>query len=66
VNDFDLRTADERKAASDDLPPGVNYVSLDVLADSTDAAPAQLAKLMQDPKQGNVALGGGKVEAIFE
>ena len=45
-NAYDLRTAEEREQRPDELPPGVNYVSLDVLADSPQAGPAQLMKLM--------------------
>jgi protein-tyrosine phosphatase len=65
-NDYDLRTAEERKKRPDELPPSVNYVVLDVLADSPQAGPAQLEKLIQDPKKANAELGGGKVEASFK
>jgi protein-tyrosine phosphatase len=65
-NAYDLRTAVEREKRPDELPPGVNYVVVDVLADSPQAGPAQLEKLMQDPKAANVELGGGKVEAGFQ
>jgi len=65
-NAYDLRTAEERQKRPEELPPGVNYVVLDVLADSPQAGPAQLEKLMADPKAANAALGGGKVEAAFE
>ena len=64
-NAYDLRTAEEREKRPDELPPGVKYVWLDVLADSPQAGPAQLEKLMQDPQQANAALGGGKVEEGF-
>jgi len=64
-NAYDLRTAEEREKRPDELPPGVNYVWLDVLADSPQAGPAQLERLMQDPRQANAALGGGKVEEGF-
>ncbi len=64
-NAYDLRTAEERKARPEELPPGVNYVVLDVLADSPKAGPAQLEKLLTDPKVANAELGGGKVEAGF-
>jgi protein-tyrosine phosphatase len=40
-------------------------VWLNVLADADQAGPAQLQKLLRDPKEANVALGGGKVEAMF-
>jgi hypothetical protein len=41
-NAFDLRTEVERKKRPQELPTGVNYVVLDVLADSPQAGPAQL------------------------
>jgi len=62
---FDLRTAAEREARPDELPPGVDYVVLDVLADAPGAGPAMLEKLMQDPPAANAALGSGKAEAAF-
>jgi protein-tyrosine phosphatase len=37
-----------------------------VLADAEQSGPALLEKLMHNPKEANVALGGGKVEAMFE
>jgi len=63
---YDLRTADESKARKEELPVGAKYVWLNVLADSPQAGPAQLEKLMQDPKEANAALSGGKAEAGFE
>jgi protein-tyrosine phosphatase len=63
---FDLRTAEERDKRPEELPKGVNYVVLDVLADSPQAGPAQLEKLMADPKVATAELGGGKVEAAFQ
>jgi len=65
-NAYDLRTNAERDKRPEELPPGVNYVVVDVLADSPQAGPAQLEKLMADPKVANAELGGGKVEAGFE
>ena len=65
-NAYDLRTKEERDKRPEELPPGVNYVVLDVLADSPQAGPAQLEKLMADPKVANAELGGGKVEAGFQ
>jgi len=63
---FDLRTWAERSARPDELPSGTKFVWLDVLADSPQAGPAQLEKLIQDPKKANAELGGGKVEASFQ
>lgn len=65
-NAYDLRTAEERKARPDELPSGVHYVWLDVLADAPQSGPARLEKLLQNPKEANSVLGGGKVEAGFE
>jgi protein-tyrosine phosphatase len=65
-NAFDLRTAPEREARPEELPPGVNYVVLDVLADAPGAGPAMLERLMQNAEEANAALGGGQVEAGFE
>lgn len=64
--DFDLRTAEERNANPDELPPGVKYVWLNVLADSDQAESAKMENLMKDPKAANAALGGGKAEAQFK
>jgi protein-tyrosine phosphatase len=63
---YDLRTTAERETRPEELPPGVDYIVVDVLAESPSAGPAQLEKLMADPKVANVELGGGKVEAAFQ
>jgi protein-tyrosine phosphatase len=63
--DYDLRTAAERDKHPDELPPGVEYVWLNVLADSPQASPAQLEQLLRDPPQANEVLGNGQVEAAF-
>lgn len=63
---LDLRTWAERSVRPDELPSGTKLLWLDVLADSPQAGPAQLEKLMQDPKRANAELGGGKVEASFQ
>jgi len=65
-NAYDLRTEEERKKRPEELPKGVNYIVLDVLADSPHAGPAMLEKLMADPKRANKELGGGKIEAAFQ
>ncbi len=64
-NIYDLRTAEERTAAPDKLLPGVDNIWLNVLADSDQSGPAQIMKLLQNPKDANAALGGGKAEAMF-
>jgi protein-tyrosine phosphatase len=64
--DYDLRTSDEKDARPDELPEGVEYVWLDVLADSPQAGPAMLEKLMVNPEEANAALGGGQAEEGFK
>jgi protein-tyrosine phosphatase len=64
-NDYDLRTEAERTPLPDQLPPGVNNVWLDVLKDASGSAPTNLLALLQNPEEGNKALGDGKIEAIF-
>lgn len=62
---YDLRTELERSIRPDELPDGVNYVIVDVLADAEEANPAVLEQLLQNPQQANAELGGGKAEAGF-
>jgi protein-tyrosine phosphatase len=62
---YDLRTEAERNAQPDRLPPGTEYVVADVVADSVDAAPAQLFKVATDPQAAEALLGGGKGLALF-
>ena len=64
-NDFDLRTAEERSKRPDELPPGVNNVWLNVLADVKGTSAAELQDLIANPKEANEVLGGGKAEALF-
>ena len=63
---YDLRTEAERTAQPDRLPPGTEYVVVDVLRDSADAAPAQILKVVTDPQAAEEMLGGGKAEPLFE
>jgi protein-tyrosine phosphatase len=63
---YDLRTEAERTAQPDRLPPGTEYVVVDVLKDSVDAAQAQLLKVATDPQAAEEMLGGGKAEPLFE
>ena len=62
---YDLRTYDEMHSRPEELPPNVSHVWLDVLADSPQAGPAMLEKLMADPKLANKELGGGKAAEGF-
>lgn len=63
---FDLRTAAERGAQPDHLPESTELVVCDVLADSTTAAPAQLADVLGNPAVAEELLGGGKAVRLFE
>ena len=65
-NDYDLRTLSEVKTKPDQMPPGVHYHTLNVVADIESSAPAELDTLLRDPKKANVTLGGGKIEALFK
>ena len=63
---YDLRTSDERTANPNTVPAGTEYTILDILADSTDAAPAQVGKAVSDPKAAAATLGDGKAVSMFE
>ena len=62
---YDLRTYDEMHSRPEELPPTVSHVWLDVLADSPQAGPAMLEKLLEDPKLANRELGDGKAAEGF-
>ncbi len=62
---FDLRTVGERATAPDVLPEGAGYRSLDILADSTLAVPANLMKLLTDPPAATEALTPARVLDLF-
>ena len=64
-NDFDLRTAAERQKRPDQLPPGVKDVWLNVLADAEGSGPAEIEKLLSNPKEANRVLGEGKAARAF-
>jgi len=63
---YDLRTEQERTQQPDRLPPCTEYVILDVLSDSEDAAPAQLFLVMTNPAAAEEMLGGRKGLRLFE
>jgi len=63
--DYDLRTTAEVKLQPDEMPAGVRYELLNVLADAKSAAPAQLEALMHDPPKADKVLGGGKIDDLF-
>lgn len=62
---IDLRTKAERDAAPDRLPAGAAPLVCDVLRDATQAAPAQLQKVLGDPRAAEQMLGGGRAEALL-
>ncbi len=64
-SDYDLRTTAEIEAKPDQMPAGVRYRLLNVLADAKSAAPAELEALLHEPKKANVVLGGGRIEAPY-
>jgi protein-tyrosine phosphatase len=64
VADYDLRTAQERSVHPDELPPGVQNVWLNVLADDKQSVAARIEEFLRNPKEANVVLGGGKAEAM--
>ena len=63
---YDMRTQAERAEQPNQLPPGIEYVVLDILKDSSQAGAAQLLAVLGDPKAAEAMLGGGKALALFE
>ncbi|WP_291794759.1 tyrosine-protein phosphatase [Brevibacterium sp.] len=57
---FDLRTAPECEQRPDRLPAGAHRVALDVLRDSQQTAPAQMATFFEDAVKAEEFLGGGR------
>lgn len=62
---YDLRTAGERTAQPDRLPPGSAYVVADVLRDAPGVNPTEFATLLGDPAAARAALGGGRAATFF-
>jgi protein-tyrosine phosphatase len=62
---YDMRTAAERAAEPDRLPDGVELIVVDVLRDHRGAAPAELQKVLTDPKAAEALLGDGGAEELF-
>jgi len=60
-----MRTADERAANPNIVPPGTEYLVVEILADASGAAPAQIAQGLSEPKAVQEMLGGGKAESRF-
>ena len=62
---YDLRTVEERAAQPDRVPDGVEHIVIDVLADSTSSAAAQVIEVPSDPKEAEELLGGGRAAQLF-
>ena len=62
----DLRTAAERAARPDRLPPGTRRLVADVLGDSAESAPAQLPRLIREAAAVERAVRDGVVARLFE
>ncbi|MDX2468331.1 MAG: tyrosine-protein phosphatase, partial [Acidimicrobiia bacterium] len=62
---YDLRTEAEKLAEPDRVPDGVEYREIDVMADSSGAAPTQMITVLGDPQAAEEMLGGGKAERTF-
>lgn len=65
VSIYDLRTEAERVALPDIMPQGAQVIPLDVLADMSSAAPAELAQGFGDPAAVAAGLGDGKAAALM-
>jgi protein-tyrosine phosphatase len=63
---YDLRTAEERTHTPDRVPPGVNYVVVDVLRDLPGLRPGELVNVLADPKAAESVLGGQQVTSAIE
>ena len=64
-NDFDLRTNEEVRLRPDQLPLGVAYHQVNVLADADMSGIVQLSAVLGEPKKANEALRNGTVKATF-
>lgn len=62
---YDLRTAAEVAMEPGQTPVGARRVSLDVLADEQDGAPARIIAMLTNPRVASHELGGGRAAAMF-
>jgi protein-tyrosine phosphatase len=62
---YDLRTEAEKLEQPDRVPDGVEYGEIDVMADSSGAAPTQTMKVLGNPQAAEELLGGGRAEQGF-
>jgi protein-tyrosine phosphatase len=63
---IDLRTASERDARPDQVPPGVTVRHIDVLADTRTPGLDGFEVLLAQPTRANALLGGGKIDQVLE
>ncbi len=63
---YDLRTVAEREVSPDRVPPGVEYVVVDILKDLGDYGPARLINAMPYPEKVDRMLGAEDTTAGFE
>lgn len=61
----DLRTESERTSQPDQLPPDIKLVDLDVLADNTLAAAANIGQLVKNPESIIGILDSGQAETLM-
>jgi protein-tyrosine phosphatase len=64
-NNYDLRTTSEANLKPDQMPPGVQYHLLNVLAGDKLTGPTELQELMHEPKKANALLGDGKIDVLY-
>lgn len=62
---YDLRSARERESMPDNLPPGTESVSSDVLADWSEGSPDRIHALLEDPDAARRELDRDRVEALW-
>ncbi|KLR62548.1 protein tyrosine/serine phosphatase [Actinobacteria bacterium IMCC26207] len=62
---FDLRSAAECSSLPDRVPPGVDLVHLDVLADAVTSLAAHLADMFEDPVAAEELLQSGKIREHY-
>lgn len=62
---YDLRTRSEAASHPDRLPPEVEYVHLDVLAETAATSPARSVEALTDPALAEEVFGGGALAEIY-
>ena len=62
---YDLRTRSEATTHPDQLPPKVDYMLLDVLAETAATSPARSVEALTDPALAEEVFGGGELAEIY-